>query len=157
MPGCYRHTSHKKQTVKLGHDTYQLRQIRSHKFCAADQLSVGAGWAGMGLLPSLHLVPSQFPVRNAVESGEDIHSDTRGQDRSRVSAGDIEWRERWSHPPLSHALQRFGSTSTLSNTVRGRNNGVCFPSINSSKKFCQDMFHFTLRAWLSLQREVCVK
>ena len=66
-------------------------------------------------------------------------------------------REKWSHPPLSHALQRFGSTSTLSNTVRGRNNGACFPSINSSKKFCQDMFHFTLRAWLSLQSEVCVK
>ena len=64
--------------------------------------------------------------------------------------------ERWSHPPLSHALQRFGSTSTLSNTVRGRNNGACFPSINSAKKFCQDMFHFTLRAWLSLQREECV-
>ena len=66
-------------------------------------------------------------------------------------------REKWSHPPLSHALQRFGSTSTLSNTVRGRNNGVCFPSINSAKKFCQDMFHFTLRAWLSLQSEECVK
>ena len=47
MPGCYWHTSHKKQTVKLGHDTSQLRQIRSHQFCAADQLSVGAGWAGM--------------------------------------------------------------------------------------------------------------
>ena len=55
MPGCYRHTSHKKQTVKLGHNTSQLRQIRSHQFCAADQLSVGAaeqlsvgaGWAGM--------------------------------------------------------------------------------------------------------------
>ena len=42
MPGCYMHTSHKKQTVKLGHDTSQLRQIRSHQFCAADQLSVGA-------------------------------------------------------------------------------------------------------------------
>ena len=66
-------------------------------------------------------------------------------------------REKWSHPPLSHALQCFGSTSTLSNTVRGRNNGVCFPSINSAKKFCQDMFHFTLRAWLSLQSEECVK
>ena len=29
------------------HDTSQLRQIRSHHFCAAEQLSVGAGWAGM--------------------------------------------------------------------------------------------------------------
>ena len=68
MPGCYRHTSHKKQTVKLGHNTSQLRQIRSHQFCAADQLSVGAAWAGM-VWADVRNAPSKLKSESAPESG----------------------------------------------------------------------------------------
>ena len=62
------------------------------------------------LLPSPHLVPSQFPVRNAVESGEDIHSDTRGQDRGRVSAGDIEWER---DGPILRGLMLYNASALL--------------------------------------------
>ena len=67
------------------------------------------------LLPSPHLVPSQFPVRNAVESGEDIHSDTRGQDRGRVSAGDIEWAREM---VPSSAVSCFTTLRLYSNTLK---------------------------------------
>ena len=81
------------------------------------------------LLPSPHLVPSQFPVRNAVESGEDIHSDTRGQDRGRVSAGDIEWeRDGPILRTLAAAveLQRYRQSNTAESPRKHYNNTSLF-------------------------------
>ena len=45
-----------------------------------------------------------------MESGEDIHSDTRGQDRGRVSAGDIEWE---GDGPILRGLMLYNASALL--------------------------------------------